>query len=107
VDNGTINIKYRETAIASSDKFFKISYASIEDEFNNNLENYENSLKTFTILSEPTNVSTDGGGCLIATAAFGSEIAPQIQQLRETRDNVISKTESGKSFLMSFNQFYY
>lgn len=107
VDNGTINIKYRETAIASSDKFYKISYASIEDEFKNNLENYENSLKTFTILSEQTNVNTDGGGCLIATAAFGSEIAPQIQQLRETRDNVLLKTESGKSFLRSFNQFYY
>ena len=50
---------------------------------------------------------TTGGGCLIATAAFGSELSPQVQQLRETRDNVLMKTESGKSFLTSFNQFYY
>lgn len=49
----------------------------------------------------------EGGGCLIATAAFGSELAPQIQQLREIRDNTILKTESGKSFMSSFNGFYY
>ena len=29
----------------------------------------------------------EGGGCLIATAAFGSEMAPQVQFLREIRDN--------------------
>lgn len=51
--------------------------------------------------------SENGGGCLIATATFGSELAPQVQQLRETRDNVLLKTESGKSFMSSFNQFYY
>ena len=51
--------------------------------------------------------SENGGGCLIATATFGSELAPQVQQLRETRDNVLLKTESGKSFMRSFNQFYY
>jgi len=107
IDNGTVNIKYRETVIAASDKFYKISYASIEEEFENNLENYENSLNSFTILSEPIDVSTDDGGCLIATAAFGSELAPQVQQLRETRDNVLLKTESGRAFLTSFNQFYY
>ena len=38
----------------------------------------------------------DGGGCLIATAAFGSEMAPQVQSLREVRDNIILETESGK-----------
>ena len=30
-----------------------------------------------------------GGGCLIATAAFGSEMAPQVQFLRELRDNTV------------------
>ena len=48
-----------------------------------------------------------GGGCLIATAAFGSEMAPQIQFLRELRDNTVLQTESGTSFMTGFNQFYY
>ena len=33
------------------------------------------------------------GGCLIATAAFGSEMAPQVQFLREIRDNTVLQTE--------------
>ena len=48
-----------------------------------------------------------GGGCLIATATFGSEMAPQVQFLREIRDNTVLQTESGVSFMTGFNQFYY
>ena len=48
-----------------------------------------------------------GGGCLIATAAFGSEMAPQVQFLREIRDNTIMTTQSGTAFMTGFNQFYY
>jgi hypothetical protein len=50
---------------------------------------------------------SNGGGCLIATAAFGSEMAPQVQFLRELRDNTVLQTESGTSFMAGFNQFYY
>ena len=49
----------------------------------------------------------EGGGCLIATAAFGSELAPQVQFLREIRDNNVLQTESGYAFMTGFNQFYY
>ena len=48
-----------------------------------------------------------GGGCLIATAAFGSELAPQVQMLRELRDNTVLSTTSGAAFMTGFNQFYY
>ena len=47
------------------------------------------------------------GGCLIATASYGSELAPQVQQLRELRDNTVLQTESGSAFMAGFNQFYY
>ncbi len=50
---------------------------------------------------------TGGGGCLIATAAFGSEMAPQVQMLRELRDNTVLSTTSGTAFMTGFNQFYY
>ncbi|MCZ6583195.1 MAG: S8 family serine peptidase [Thaumarchaeota archaeon] len=46
-------------------------------------------------------------GCLIATAAFGSDMAPQVQLLRETRDNVLLETSSGSLFMEGFNAFYY
>ena len=49
----------------------------------------------------------EGGGCLIATAAYGSEMAPQVQLLREIRDNQLMNTESGKSFMSGFNELYY
>ena len=53
-----------------------------------------------------TNSEKDGG-CLIATAAYGTELAPQIQMLREIRDNTLMETSSGTSFMSSFNTFYY
>jgi len=51
--------------------------------------------------------TSENGGCLIATATFDSELAPQVQQLREIRDQKLMKTESGQLFLNSFNEFYY
>jgi len=50
---------------------------------------------------------SDQGGCLIATATFGSELATQVQQLRELRDNTLLETKSGSSFMSGFNQLYY
>ena len=50
---------------------------------------------------------SNGGGCLIATAAFGSEIAPQVQLLREIRDGKVMTTNYGSVFMNGFNQFYY
>jgi len=51
--------------------------------------------------------SSNKGGCLIATATYGSELAPQVQQLRELRDNSLLQTQSGTSFMSTFNEFYY
>ena len=50
---------------------------------------------------------SQGGGCLIATATFDSEMSEQVQQLRELRDNSLLQTEYGTVFVKSFNQFYY
>ena len=57
--------------------------------------------------NEVQNVNEDGGGCLIATAAFGSELSTQVQMLREVRDTQIMNTQVGAMFLSGFNQFYY
>jgi len=63
---------------------------------------------TENCISNSSSVPTPiGGGCLIATAAYGSEMAPQVQLLREIRDNQLMNTESGKSFMSGFNDLYY
>ncbi len=59
----------------------------------------------FTISVEKT--PQPKNGCLIATAAFGSELAPQVQFLREYRDNTIMSTSVGSSFISAFNAVYY
>jgi len=51
------------------------------------------------MMEETEVMEEEGGGCLIATATFGSEMAPQVQQLRELRDNTILSTESGTAFM--------
>ena len=57
--------------------------------------------------AQPTNQTEEGGGCLIATAAYGSEMSPQVQLLREIRDNQLMNTESGSAFMSTFNNVYY
>ena len=65
-----------------------------------------------TIVAESESTEGSGNsylpsGCLIATAAYGSEMAPQVQFLREIRDNTVLQTQSGVLFMSAFNQFYY
>ncbi len=57
----------------------------------------------------PNNEQSNGenGSCLIATAAYGTELAPQVQFLREVRDNTVLSTASGVSFMTGFNTLYY
>ncbi|MGI0010275.1 MAG: CFI-box-CTERM domain-containing protein [Nitrosopumilaceae archaeon] len=59
---------------------------------------------TFEIVDQ---VPQNNNGCWIATAAFGSELAPQVQSLREFRDSKVLSTISGTSFLQVFNAWYY
>jgi len=108
--NSAINVKFKETTIDGNDKFYTFAYSNGVDDFDNQLSRYDDSINTFKILSDPEKTETqkdEGGGCLIATATFGSEFAPQVQQLRELRDNTILSTKSGTTFMTGFNQLYY
>ena len=64
-------------------------------------------VSTSTNESSENESSEEGGGCLIATAAYGSEMSPQVQLLREIRDNQLMNTEAGSAFMSTFNNVYY
>jgi hypothetical protein len=57
--------------------------------------------------SSPNSPPPHNGRCLIATAAFGSEIAPEVQFLRNFRENYILHTYAGSNFMKVFNTWYY
>ena len=65
------------------------------------------SQETTTQNIEEATKKSDAGGCLIATATYRTELAPQVQTLREVRDNVFLNTELGSAFMLQFNQAYY
>ena len=108
---GIANLKFNDIRFATPDKFYTLAYINRVNNFEDHLENFETVKSSFVILSAAEEISDkvnqEGGGCLIATATFGSELAPQVQQLRELRDNSLLQTESGSAFMESFNQFYY
>jgi peptidyl-prolyl cis-trans isomerase B (cyclophilin B) len=120
------NVKFREVIISTSNKFYIFAYSNGVDNFNDQVSKFEEAVNSFKITSEPikktnsttikttestttnsTNSIGKGGGCLIATATYGSELSTQVQQLRELRDNKLLKSELGTSFMNSFNTFYY
>ena len=114
VDNVSLKIKFIEAMILSNDKSYTFAYSNTVENFNNEVPKFNESLNSFEIPSQDSNImkstqesSEEGGGCLIATAAYGSELAPQVQMLREIRDNQLMNTESGSAFMTTFNEAYY
>ena len=104
--NDFITIKFAEVMMHTFENIYIITYTNDAEDFVLHEKDYENVINSFTIAgAEP--IQEEGGGCLIATATYGSELAPQVQQLRELRDNTVLQTESGTAFMKSFNQFYY
>jgi peptidyl-prolyl cis-trans isomerase B (cyclophilin B) len=104
MNGSTVNVIFREAVIVTPDNFYIFTYSNEEDLFNSNLGDFNNVLYSITFESD---TNSEGGGCLIATATFGSELAPQVQSLRELRDNIVLDTQVGASFMSGFNQFYY
>ncbi len=116
VDDKTLKIKFIDVIILSEEKSYTFAYNNLLDNFDNEITKFNKSLDSFKILSQDNTImeiSTEtldeekGGGCLIATATYGSELAPQVQLLREIRDNSLLNTESGTVFMKTFNEFYY
>jgi len=115
--SGDVNQVGVISSIYVGNDIWDILSESDADVFNEHEKYIANVINSFKLPASPpaTTVSlpqieeseSEGGGCLIATATYGSELAPQVQQLRELRDNHLLQTESGSVFMKSFNDFYY
>jgi len=131
---GTVQFKILQLSFINSESQYSIIYVNVTEWFRYELGAFLQMVDNFEIMidgkMQPVNFA-DGpvfkqliadakakpepeslppariGGCLIATATYGSELAPQVQLLREIRDNTVLQTQSGISFMTAFNQFYY
>ena len=131
----TVKFKIMQIHFTNSELNYSVIYINVADWFRYEINSFDTVVKDFEIMmngkmqpiefaSEPIfkriiadaraqkEIETPpparvGSGCLIAPASYGSELAPQVQQLREIRDDVVLQTESGSAFMMGFNQFYY
>ena len=130
----TVQFKIAQIHFGNSDTTYSIIHINLTDYFRYEINSLDFTVKNFEIMIDGTMQNIDFGnhpvfrqviadsrekpepeslpparvgGCLIATATFGSEMAPQVQFLREIRDNTVLQTESGSAFMTGFNQFYY
>jgi len=62
---------------------------------------------TTTTATVTTTRAVTPGRCIIASAAYGSELSPYVQFLREFRDCHVANSFAGSQFMKSFNTFYY
>jgi len=58
-------------------------------------------------LTHQLTISIRVSPCIIATATYGSALAPQVQFLRNFRDREIMNTFAGSNFMVAFNAWYY
>ena len=133
-EKGTVQFKIIQLTFINSEFQYSIIYVNVTEWFRYEINAFLQTVKNFEIMidgkmqpidfdSSPVfkQLMVDAkaepepeplppariGGCLIATATYGSELAPQVQLLREIRDNTVLQTQSGTSFMTAFNQFYY
>jgi len=112
VDDLPLKIKFLEVMILSEQKSYTFAYSNSVDNFDKHTSQFQESLDSFKILSQESSIMAEGdpdegGGCLIATATYGSEMSTEVQQLRELRDSQLLNTESGTAFMGAFNDIYY
>ena len=98
-------VPYTDTSLSPTEQQAKLEEFKVQEKISKVSEIQSEQVQE--TVTEVQGNGTSSGGCLIATATFGTELAPQVQQLRELRDNTLLQTKSGSAFMSGFNEFYY
>jgi peptidyl-prolyl cis-trans isomerase B (cyclophilin B) len=122
LDDVVREIGFATIVFVNDNRVYTIQYTNHLDDYYNYEDEVKDVMESFKLIhsgpdsttytldetsQESNTEQSEGGGCLIATATFGSEMAPQVQFLREIRDGTVMSTQSGTAFMTGFNQFYY
>lgn len=108
VGEAIVNIQYDSKSGLLVSFKQEISFANVLVGGGSAMLDFEaNDISEKPLIQNIVDTGSKDGGCLIATATYGTELSPQVQQLRELRDNSLLQTESGTSFMSGFNSFYY
>ena len=59
------------------------------------------------ITTPPPTTPPPPSGCIIVTATYGSEIAPEVTYMRHVRDEMIASNRIGAALVAQWNAFYY
>ncbi|TSA18252.1 MAG: hypothetical protein D4R72_02600 [Nitrosopumilales archaeon] len=108
--NGDFTLKFRLPMTAKTGNYNIVTNAVIDNKtVTQSKQIIQNNTATLTSTTKTVSQQNSGNKsrCLIATAAFGSELSPEVQFLRGFRDNHILATTSGSSFMTIFNAWYY
>lgn len=54
---------------------------------------------------EERDAATDGGGCFVATAAYGDRLHPDVVALRRFRDEVLVRRAAGRAFVGAYRRW--
>lgn len=83
-----------------------IGTMDLRSDFRNLFTANRNSLSNLKSQLSKTNTgSSGGGGCYIATMAYGDHNHPQVMILRQFRDNVLAKSAFGKWFIKTYYHY--